>query len=200
MSESVAQAAPTAPPEGEVRGRSGVWLVLIALCVAVTGAIFATVFYDRMVTVPEAGPRAGGTAAPVLAPPVDQDEREPRIDPYAQAIAAVRPELGEDALVDIRTRVDGDVVFLEGEVDSRRTLARVSAAVSRLPGIRALDTRAVAIVNRVHVVEPGENLSRLARRYYGSVGEWRRFLEANPELEDRVLPVGYALIVPPPDR
>lgn len=49
----------------------------------------------------------------------------------------------------------------------------------------------------VHVVEPGDTLGKIARKYYGSSDRYRPIMEANNLSSSSILRVGQQLIVPP---
>lgn len=49
---------------------------------------------------------------------------------------------------------------------------------------------------RLHVVEKGDTLGKIARRYYGSADAWRRILDANPSVDPKRIRPGQALVVP----
>ena len=49
---------------------------------------------------------------------------------------------------------------------------------------------------RLHVVEKGETLGKIARRYYGNADAWRRILDANPSVDPKRIRPGQALVVP----
>jgi nucleoid-associated protein YgaU len=53
-------------------------------------------------------------------------------------------------------------------------------------------------VASLHVVEPGEDARGLATRYYGDARQWRRIVDANPDLivDPDALEVGWRLVIP----
>jgi nucleoid-associated protein YgaU len=53
-------------------------------------------------------------------------------------------------------------------------------------------------VASLHVVEPGEDARGLATRYYGDARQWRRIVDANPDLivDPDALKVGWRLVIP----
>lgn len=196
-----AEPSPEPPP---ARGGS-FFLLLLAVVLAFGGGMLATVLYDRMVETPRrtaALPADAVKAAP--APPsADAPPSEPAPSPEEQraaairdALAALRDRLSGAAIIDVRVRVDGGVVFLSGEVDTRATLVDVARVAGQVPGVLAVDTREIHIVSRFHEVAPGERLSDIARRYYGRADAWPRLVEANPGLNPRLLRAGQKIRVP----
>jgi len=176
-----------------------------AVAAAFVGGLLATVLYDGWVAPPRSSitDRAEARAATSLG--AEMLRARPRlgadssIDPLQQAVASVWPALSLDAVVAVNLRAEQGVVFVSGEVDSRRTLQLVGEALGDLPGVRAVDTREARLVSRAHVIEAGDNLSRLARRYYGESCRWRRIAEHNPPHLSERLPIGATILVPPRD-
>lgn len=193
----------TEPPaeKASLLGRLLRFVLMVGL--AFGAGIAATVAYDRMVIAPAAD-IAPSTDAPIAPASLDLPPPEPPpalpIDPLAQAINAIRNDLPELAVLDVSIRRDGGVVFLQGKADSRRTVAHAARAVGRVAGVVAVDVRGVEIVARTHVVEAGENPSRIAWRYYGPAGHHRLIVQANPKLESGYLGVGDELVIPPLDE
>ena len=53
---------------------------------------------------------------------------------------------------------------------------------------------------RRHIVEPGETLAELARRYLGDTKQWPKIMAANPTLKDpKALRSGSEILIPPRD-
>ena len=48
----------------------------------------------------------------------------------------------------------------------------------------------------MHTIAEGENLRLISERYYGSSGQWKRILEANPGLRPEALPIGKKIKIP----
>ncbi len=178
-------------------------LLALVLLVALGGGVSATLAYGPFVAlrtdeVPPRAPPAGGP--PEGAGPPRGGAAGRPIAPLRQARESARPGLGPAALRELRARRDGDVVHLEGRAHSRGAIARVAAAVGSIGGIVAVDTRGVEVTPRLHVVEPGEHLHRIARRYYGHGSAWRRIVAYTPGLEGRTLRPGDAVLIPPLDE
>ncbi len=175
--------------------------VALGVVLACAGGIAATVIYDQLVSPP--ADRPGAALEPPASAPLPPAEETPVgevIDPLLQAIRAVRPDLPENAFLEITAHQEEGVVYLIGEAESRRTVAHASEAVGRVAGVRAVDVRGVRIVDRTHVVQSGESLSRIARLYYGEPTAWRRIVDANEGLEPDRVREGQSLTIPPLDR
>jgi nucleoid-associated protein YgaU len=173
----------------------------LAVSLAFGGSITATVAYDTYVAMPsevELRPEPPPPAAQL--PPPESPPSEPPIDPMQQALATIYGGLPATAVLEVQAQQIGSVVYLVGEAESRRTVALAAEAIGQVAGVRAVDVRRMAIVDRTHTVAEGETLSRIAHHYYGESSAWRRIVDANPGLEpDRVRP-GTALVIPPLDR
>ncbi len=172
------------------------WLLL--LTAAFVGGIVATAAYHFAVERPRAtaGPRVEARPAPRLAPPMQSSEMEQAIDPLQQALAVARRQLYSGALLEVSVRREGEVAYLTGTADSHRTVARAAQALGRIAGVKAVDTRGVTLAGREHVIEAGDNPSKISRRYYGNKCGWKRIEEANPNLDPKTLRVGKKLVIP----
>ena len=184
--------------------------MVLATVLAFSGDTVATIAYDRFVSVPSLDMLARQSAHPPWlkvpegdAGPLDLARMAP-LDPNDQrrldvqaAIAALQPSMPAYAQINLEIRADDDIVFLVGDVDTRWTLDAILAAVGAIPGVRAVDSRRVEIVSRVHVVEPGDTLSGLSLRYYGTGADWSRIVNANPGLTTRNVRLGQKVLIPP---
>jgi len=100
------------------------------------------------------------------------------------------PTGGSDAAIDVRAVLGGDQADAGG-----------ADLVDSLPGGDAgpgAPETVSGASQRVHVVGKEETLTSIARRYYGSGGEWRRIYDANRSVipdPDR-LSVGTRLVIP----
>jgi LysM repeat protein len=66
------------------------------------------------------------------------------------------------------------------------------------PGAAAHQTPPSAVTQRIHVVEKGETLSRIAQKYYGKAGGYKRIFDANRDVlsdPDEIRP-GQRLRIP----
>jgi nucleoid-associated protein YgaU len=55
---------------------------------------------------------------------------------------------------------------------------------------------AAARAARSHVIQAGDTLQTLSRKYYGSIRYWRLILEANPGLDPQHLRIGRKIVIP----
>lgn len=202
VGRSMSETESTPAPKASLLRRLVVFLLMCGL--AFGGGIAATIAYDRMVEAPAddapATPISAAARPAVVLPPAEPPPAVP-LDPLAQAIAAVRPQLPELAVLEVTVRRQANgVIFLEGQADSRRTVALAADGVGRVAGVTAVDVRGITLVERTHVVEAGENPAKIARRYYGPAGHYRLIVEANPKLKAGFMGVGDTLVIPPLDR
>lgn len=140
--------------------------------------------------------------------PVGGYAEEPDADPRAVA-AALRTQT---ALADnpIDVWIDGGVVRLRGAVDSQ---AEHAAAVAAATGATSasVDASQLRIVENVRVlisdneqgdvvytVQPGDTLSAIALKYYGSAGRtsYMRIAEHNSIADPNLIQVGQKLVIP----
>ena len=74
---------------------------------------------------------------------------------------------------------------------------RAPAGPSR-PPTKTVETTATAPAPVTkHVIAPGETLSEISLKYYGSVNKWDRIVSANPGVDPDRLRVGRELKIPP---
>jgi nucleoid-associated protein YgaU len=197
---------PVAPEDAPAPARRRRWGVLVFATLTVlafAGGMLATVLYDRMVTTPKAPPR----------PLEDLDAPEPVAEPAApagpeltpaqhraldvqQALADLRATLPLAAVIDVDVRVDGPAVMLTGRVDTRETVDLVAKAAGAVPGVTAVDTRALRIESRLHTLKQGELLSDIAKKYYGRGSAWTRIVKANPGIDPNAVRPGTQLRIP----
>jgi 5'-nucleotidase len=196
--------APVAPPPLVSPNALVASLVGAAILLAVVVARLAD---TPAAPAPAAVPSAPNVAqtAPAPAPsapslPTPAKDTLRRSLAVTQNIERALDEAPEGTEAEIGVRVDDDVAFLLGQVESHETLDRVTAAARGTFGIRAVDTREVKLQRRVapvHTVLAGDTLSDLARRYYGRAGAWRRIYEVNPGIDPNLVLVGQPLSLPP---
>ena len=136
----------------------------------------------------------------VIPPPLAGAPGGQAIDPLRQALEVVKGGLPAGALLKVEATLRGGAVRLTGEVDSLRTLARAAHALGDLGGVETVDTRAVTLADRSHVIVPGDQPAIISRRYYGHSCGWRQIVAANPSLDLSNLRVGKTLIIPSRDR
>lgn len=198
---------PTGSPWSLVLGAAGAIALVVVGLVTLTDAGLAPPA-AVIVTAPTPPPTAAPTAAPATAPPsLLPPLPSPRTSPERKS-AAVKEHIERalegqpDAVqAEVGVRVEDGIAFLTGTVDSPATRDRVASAAGEAFGIKAVDTRALKIEVRPppqHMVEAGETLTSLARRLYGSGGQWRRIYEVNPGIDPNLIRVGQPLSLPPP--
>lgn len=176
----------------------------LLLCgLAFVGGLGATYAYSRVVEAPAADAPVVPFVPPAPAPlalPSAEPAPVSTLDPVRQALTAVRPKMPDSAVLDVSIRRNDALVYLEGQADSRRTIARAAEAVAAVPGVDAVDTLKVRLIDRVHVVEGGDNPRTIARKYYGSSAFYKTVIDANPRLKRGVMHPGDELKIPPLDR
>ncbi|MFN2509505.1 MAG: LysM peptidoglycan-binding domain-containing protein [Chthoniobacterales bacterium] len=116
---------------------------------------------------------------------------------------AIVTTLSGDAVVSRSeaARLRNENLNLRKEIDEQRAQARSTAASEKAAGKSA---KAVSQGKkpkspaRTHVVEPGDTLLSLSRKFYNSPDRWKEILEANPgSIEDPgKLKIGQSLIIP----
>ena len=103
----------------------------------------------------------------------------------------------------IDVEVDGDKVILKGEVADQETLEKTIVAVGNTLGVAQVETRVEVVEGTtrepvLHTVSKGENLWKIAERYYGTGSKYQMIFEANrPMLSDpdKIYP-GQVLRIP----
>lgn len=134
-------------------------------------------------------------ADPIALIPTDPRPTDPRptprptdpvsADDVQAALLDTAALMPPSELVDVRARVEGDIVFLDGLIGSNEALGQIVAAVAGVAGVRAVDSRGVRPATRLHTVAGGDTLARLGRLYYGDPNAWPRIYDANREIIDR---------------
>jgi nucleoid-associated protein YgaU len=196
--------APVAPPPLVSPNALVASLVGAAILLAV---VVARLVDTPVAPAPAAVPSAPSVAqtAPAPAPsapslPTPAHDATRRSLAVTQNIERALDEAPQGTEAEIGVRVDDDVAFLLGQVESHETLDRVTAAARGTFGVRAVDTREVKVQRRVapvHTVLAGDTLADLARKYYGRAGAWRRIYEVNPGIDPNLILVGQPLSLPP---
>jgi nucleoid-associated protein YgaU len=190
--------APPAP-----RRRWGVLVFATASFLAFAGGMLATVLYDRMVTTPKAPARPfeeldlpEPVAAPATPAGPELTPAQRRALDVQQAMSDLRATLPLAAVVEVDVNVDGPAVVLAGRVDTRETIDLVAKAAGAVPGVAAVDTRALRIESRLHPLKHGELLSDVAKKYYGRASAWPLIVKANPGIDPNRVRPGTPLRVP----
>lgn len=114
--------------------------------------------------------------------PVEPPQPTIADDMVQAALLDITSLLPPKALVEIRPRVEGNIVFLTGVVDSTETLGEVTAAVAAVDGVKAVDTQGVRPAWKSYTVVKGDSLSKIAQLYYGDTNAWPRIFRANTEV------------------
>ncbi len=151
---------------------------------------------------PRPRPKAAKPAPPELDLPSAADSPGRRVEMVEQAIRLATRHLPHATRVEVKARVEGEIAYLTGTVDSRQTLELVTDAVGDVFGIKAVDARGVKVTFRRHEVKIGDTLSSLSAHYYGTTSEWERIWRANQHVAPRpdAIVVGEVLLIPTGDE
>ena len=103
----------------------------------------------------------------------------------------------------IDVEVDGDKVILKGEIADQESLEKTIVAVGNTLGVAKVETHVEVVEGTtrepvLHTVSKGENLWKIAERYYGNGSRYKLIFEANrPMLSDpdKIYP-GQVLRIP----
>ncbi len=140
---------------------------------------------------------------PVKPEPVEPEPVEPATpvvaaDMVQAALLDTTSLLPPRALVELRPRIEGNIVFLTGVVDSQDTLGQVVAAVAAVEGVLAVDSRGVRSAWKTYTVVRGDSLSKIAQLYYGDTNAWPRIWRANKDVvpSPGALNIGVELRIP----
>lgn len=193
--------------------RSSFGPVTVGLVFALAATVAAGVAFEAL-SEPEPAPRPlAARHQPAPPPPVKKakpnkptgpalpsspDAPDRKEEAVEQAIQLATQHLPAAHIVKLSARIKGTVAYLDGSVDSRKTLEIAQGAAARVFGVEAVDTRGVRVVYRRHQLERGDTLSALARRYYGDPGRWMVIWKANQHLAARPdsLVAGSELLIP----
>jgi nucleoid-associated protein YgaU len=69
----------------------------------------------------------------------------------------------------------------------------------KMPDFSDVQSGSGSTAPKIYEVVPGDSLSKIAKREYGNVGEWKRIFEANRDIlkdPDKIYP-GQKLKIPP---
>lgn len=96
----------------------------------------------------------------------------------------------------------GDDVTLEGEVKTQEDAEKIILAVGNVEGVDKV-TNGMTVVEtkpaaQFHVVESGDNLSKISKKYYGDPNKYNLIFEANKPMlsdPDKIYP-GQTLRIP----
>jgi nucleoid-associated protein YgaU len=90
---------------------------------------------------------------------------------------------------DLGVRVDGDTVTVSGQADTQANKEKIVLLVGNVEGIGHVDDQ-LTVANPepaavFYEVKPGDNLSKIAKHYYGDANKYPKIFEANkPMLKD----------------
>ena len=133
--------------------------------------------------------------------------------PSGRAIAALERIRGEPSLADnpIDVLQRGTTIVLRGAVDSEAELGRAKELAVGVPGVTGVDVSGLQMIAHasqlnvtdddgdvVYTVQPGDTLSEIAQRYYGSGGRasYMKIAEANAIADPNLIRVGQKLKIP----
>lgn len=103
----------------------------------------------------------------------------------------------------IKAKVEGDKIILQGEVASQEEKEKIILAAGNISGVASVDdqitvTGPVAQAARFVTVEKGDTLSGISKKVYGDPNKYQKIFEANkPMLKhpDKIYP-GQVLRIP----
>ncbi len=104
---------------------------------------------------------------------------------------------------DLSLELQGDKVVVYGQTESQQDKEKVILALGNVEGIAQVDDRISVTLPepeaKFYEVEPGDSLSKIAKKYYGDAMKYTEIFEANkPMLKDpnKIYP-GQVLRIPP---
>ncbi|HEX6900851.1 MAG TPA: peptidoglycan-binding protein LysM [Thermoanaerobaculia bacterium] len=146
---------------------------------------------------PAQAPQSQGAGGPTAQEVQQLEERKKEV-----ALAGLLKQMGfntESLVVDM----EGDKVTLRGRVDTQADREKMVLVVGNHEGIAAVDDQ-LTVVNpepeaQYYEVQSGDNLSKIAKQFYGNPNKYHQIFEANrPMLKDpdEIYP-GQKLRIPP---
>src|SRR5436305_14437953 len=89
----------------------------------------------------------------------------------------------------LNVQLDGDKTTLNGKVDSQEQREKIVLLVGNSQGIAKVDDQLQAVQAapeaQYYDVKSGDNLSKIAKQFYGDANQYNRIFEANrPMLKD----------------
>ena len=146
--------------------------------------------------------------AQTLNPDLDQPRREPEPASRAEAGSRIHVASRSETLWGLAERYYGNGNKWRLIAEANRPAIPESNVLQ--PGMELVippetangassATAASASQTRTHIVQPGDSLSKLSNKYYGSERHWRKLLEANRQSvpNPESLQVGTRLVIPP---
>ncbi len=149
-----------------------------------------------------AGRILGGPSAAVAAA-IQDAASKPHQDPPPSA-DAVKAEIKRVGLPDeaVHVAVDGETVHIKGKVLDAATKEKLILAAGNIQGVgkvsEDIETEQAGAVSEFHTVQKGDNLSKIAQKYYGSASKYPAIFEANKPMltdPDKIYP-GQVLRIP----
>jgi len=94
----------------------------------------------------------------------------------------------EQALETVQSELNTIKAKIEAEAEAE-AVAKVEAEVSKAAEEETTDTI-------YHIVEPGQSLSNIARKYYDDINQWQKILDANGIDNPDIIQPGQSLLIP----
>lgn len=98
--------------------------------------------------------------------------------------------------------VQGDTVTLRGEVPTQEEREKILLAVGNVEGVGQVEDTIVVLTpapeSKLHTVESGDTLSKIAKEHYGNANDYMKIFEANKPMlshPDKIY-VGQVLRIP----
>ncbi len=128
-------------------------------------------------------PQVPGQAAPQAAQgPSQQDLKALENRKKATALTNLVQQLGLKA-ENLNVQVDGDKATLTGKVDSQEQREKIVLLVGNSQGIAKVDDQLQVARPEAEAqfydVKSGDNLSKIAKQFYGDANQYNRIFEAN---------------------
>ncbi|MGC6494718.1 MAG: LysM peptidoglycan-binding domain-containing protein [Myxococcota bacterium] len=183
--------------------------IIIAISTSGTAAPEADAPMAPTPEIVESAPTTAATTAPTTAPtppegvvggPAATDSDAVLRDAVGLALQAIPTDGLIGSSVSVISR--NSVVELTGTVADYRQLAAFRDAAAAVEGVDRVVTERIAVTSATkgatHVVASGDQLGKLAKRYYGDHTAYQRILDANPSLGGKTaLRLGQSLTIPP---
>ncbi len=141
-------------------------------------------------------------ATPAAAPPSAEAMKQASDRRRAMGLAKLVEGLGLK-VQELAVKVDGDLATVGGKVANQALREKVVLAIGNTAGIARVDDRleveAAEPEATFHTVEPGDTLSKIAKKYYGNAMKYPVIFEANKPMlsdPDKIYP-GQKLRIPP---
>ncbi len=107
----------------------------------------------------------------------------------AEASAKIKEEIERDnpGIKDLNVSFENGVVSLAGEAESREAMEKAVLLAGNLQGVGEVKTDQLAAPPQteeveLYVIQKGDTLSAIAKRFYGNANAYPRIFEANREV------------------